>query len=89
MKPPEFELVQAFLPALKANPIWGAAIIFFSGGVALMALLIHRNNRFGFRDTALDTMGFKRFERTVAINITQAVTLVGAMCLMIWAAAAG
>lgn len=54
-----------------------------------MALLIHRNNRFGFRDTALDTMGFKRFERTVAINITQAVTLVGAMCLMIWAAAAG
>jgi len=87
MKPSELEQAQVFFSALKANPVWDAAMVFFWGGVALMAFLIHRKNQFGLRDTALSITGLKRFERTVAINITQAVTLIGAMCLMMWAAA--
>jgi hypothetical protein len=89
MTPAELEGLQRINTVLASSPAWAAALTIFWVGMALMALQIHRKNGFGVRDTALSLVGLKRFERTVAINVTQLIAILVPLCLMTWAVTGG
>ena len=58
--------------------------LFFWPCAFLLTYLVARHNQFGLKDAMLASVGAKKFQRTVLINLVQAVTLLGSLGFAIW-----
>ena len=58
--------------------------LIFWPGVFLLTYLVARHNKFGLRDALLASAGIKKFQRTLLINLVQAVTLLGSLGFASW-----
>lgn len=58
--------------------------LIFWPGVLLLTYLIARYNQFGLKDALLASVGVKKFQRNLLINLVQVVTLIGSLGFAIW-----
>lgn len=71
------------MEAMQARPYFTAALVVFVLSSAVFALLVKRRNGFGILDTALCLLGLKRFQRTAAITLCQALGILVSLGLML------
>ena len=64
------------------NLIWVHMV--FWAMAAVLTFIVARHNNFGLKDALLATVGIKKFDRSLLINILTALTLLLPLGLAVW-----